>query len=180
MYTRSLPYLLLLPSVAIATACDGRREPATAPTRPVAVTPAAVANGRQRYDDELRATLERAASGLLYTSESDYPLAWFARDLDRQQPLGADTFVRIAGEDTAGVVEQISLDDFLRREIEPDPFDSVAVAAIPRWTALRDTLRAELRDVTVFRVGTIAVRCYAVGRDRFGRVVGYSTVSIET
>ena len=63
--------------------------------------------------------------------------------------------------------------DRLARHIERvDPYDDVAVALVPRYRVLRETIRHAVRDPVVFRVGRIAIDCYVVGTDWDGNVVG--------
>jgi len=79
------------------------------------------------------------------------------------------------------VVEARTLDDFFARHIERvDPNDAVAVALVPRYERLKRTIRTSVRDARVFRVGTIAIRCYVVGLDPWGNVVGLATTAVET
>jgi len=131
--------------------------------------------------DVVRARLERAADGLLYTSESDYPFVWFYDGGPATAPLTPAALLAAAHEGADEPVEVISLDDFFARHIERvDPYDSVAVALVPRYRHLRETIRLTVPDVRVFRVGRIQIRCYVVGTTAAGEVVGVSTVAIET
>jgi hypothetical protein len=96
-------------------------------------------------------------------------------------PLTADAFRAAAGVPADEPVEEQTLDAFFARHIERvDPADAEAVARVPRYRALRRTLRTSLRGTRVFRVGRIAIRCYVVGVDRHGHVVGLATTAIET
>jgi hypothetical protein len=61
-----------------------------------------------------------------------------------------------------------------------DPSDAAAVALVPRYRRLREVLRTSVRGATVFRVGQIAIRCYIVGVDHRGHVVGLVTTAVET
>lgn len=128
--------------------------------------------------------LESVSRGLLYTSESDYPFV-YVRRAGRIPPPTAPLTVaefrsvfRIAPNTP---VQIITLDKFFARHIErADPFDSVAQALLPRYVLLRETLRGSLSHVMVYRVGTIAIDCYAVGFNANGDLEGLQTISIET
>lgn len=129
----------------------------------------------------IRVRLEAAAAGLLYTSESDYPFTWYFHPGPTPSPLTIDAFRRMLRLAPSVTVETRSLDDFFARHIEAvDPFDATAVALVPRYRQLRETIRVVLRNPQVFRVGTIAIDCYIVGLDRAGNLVGLTTVAIET
>jgi len=143
---------------------------AAAPTRDPAERAAAT---RQR--------LERAATGLLYTSESDFPFTYVALPAAAHAPLTEATFRAAAGVPVDSPVEQRTIDEFFARHIERvDPSDAAAVALVPRYRRLREVLRTSVRGATVFRVGQIAIRCYIVGVDHRGHVVGLVTTAVET
>ena len=128
-----------------------------------------------------RLRLEQAAQGLTYTSESDYPFTWWFHARPVGEPLGVDAFRAALGLAPTVRVEVRELDDFFARHIEwVDPYDATAVALVPRYERLRETVREVLRDPRVFRVGRIAIDCYIVGFDRAGNLVGLRTVAIET
>lgn len=129
----------------------------------------------------IRLALERAADGLLYTSESDYPFVYFFHPGPVRAPLTVASFRAALAIAADSPVEAITIDEFFARHIERvDPADSVAVALVPRYVALRETVRRTLRDPLVFRVGRIAIDCYVVGIDRHGDIVGLTTIAIET
>lgn len=130
----------------------------------------------------LRATLEDTAEGLLYTSESDRPFAFFALPGGAEGwPYDGETFARRVGLAEGTRVETRDLDDFLARHIETsDPYDVEAQRIRPRYEALKETLRTRLRDVRVFRAGSVEVACWMVGDDGRGNLVGLTTTAIET
>ena len=128
-----------------------------------------------------RLLLEEAAAGLTYTSESDYPFTWWYRAGPVASPLTIEAFRAALGVAPTVRVETRELDAFFARHIEwVDPYDATAVALVPRYERLRETVREVLRDPVVFRVGRIAIDCYIVGFDRAGNLVGLRTVAIET
>ncbi|HEX2202510.1 MAG TPA: nuclease A inhibitor family protein [Longimicrobium sp.] len=133
-------------------------------------------------DPALRAALEEAAEGLLYTSESDRPFAYFALPGGADGwPYGADEFARRLGLPEGTRLEERDLDQFLARHIETsDPYDVEAQRIRPRYEALKETLRATLRDVRVFRAGAVEIACYLVGADGRGNLAGLTTTAIET
>jgi Nuclease A inhibitor-like protein len=128
-----------------------------------------------------RLRLEDAAAGLTYTSESDYPFTWWFHAGPVTRPLTPDAFRATLGLAGTVRVETRDLDEFFARHIEwVDPYDATAIALVPRYERLRETVREVLRDPVVFRVGRIAIDCYIVGFDRAGNLVGLRTVAIET
>jgi len=166
---------------AIAQGCaDTPRpmEPASQPSHARATEGGAA---RARSTEATRRRLERAAAGLLYTSESDYPFEYVFFAVDTRAPLTEAAFRAIAGVPADSLVEERTLDDFFARHIERvDPGDSAAVALVPRYESLKRVIRTSVRGVRVYRVGQIAIRCYVVGVDARGNVIGLATKAIET
>lgn len=130
-------------------------------------------------DPGLRERLERAVEGLTYGSESDRPFEFFFLPGGGDAPPGAVAFGELMG--AAGAVEERGLDDFFMRHVETiDPADTEAHHMRPRYEALREMLRTELRGTTVYRTGRVEVQCYVVGGDGKGNLTGVRTVAIET
>lgn len=133
-------------------------------------------------DPDLRARLEGAAEGLLYTSESDEPFDFFfLAGGAAGWPYAAEEFARRAGLGAADPAEERTLDRFFAPHIEnADPADTSSQAVRPRYEALKTLLRTSLGEVRVFRLGQVRVQCYAVGDDGRGNLAGFHTVAIET
>jgi Nuclease A inhibitor-like protein len=172
-------YLSALALQVAATACAATADiaapyaiPPVAPTSLIIITPT------------LQPVLQRLTHGLLYTSESDYPFVYFRHAVSNHPPvapLSIAEFRSLLGIAATEPIEIITLDEFFARHIERvDPFDPVGVALIPRYTLLRETLRTSLAHTVVYRVGTIAIDCYAVGFNWHGELEGLTTISIET
>ncbi|CAN5760049.1 hypothetical protein BH23GEM3_BH23GEM3_00380 [soil metagenome] len=130
---------------------------------------------------ELLQELGAAVRGLVYSSESDRPFDVFLlAGAAAAGPLTPQGFAEIIGADSDEVGEE-TLDRFLSRHIEMvDPLDAAAWERLPRYDALKRLLRERLHDVRVFRIGSVQVRCFAVGRDAAGNLAGIETVAIET
>src|SRR5215208_3822260 len=126
----------------------------------------------------LRERLERAADGLLYTSEIDVPFEYVcaARRAGASAAAAPPDAREVAALFGAGGDEPLgerTLDDFFARHIERvDPADGPSMALVPRFEALKAALRESLRDARAVRVGKVEVRCYVVGLDARGDVAG--------
>jgi hypothetical protein len=123
-----------------------------------------------------------AVEGLLYSSESDRPFQPFFRPATAvPADLDARTFGRLVDAGPDDPAEERAFDRFLERHIDTiDPADSAAWQRLPRYEALRRLLLTSLSDVRFFRIGRVQVRCFAVGRDQGGNLVGVETVAVET
>ena len=133
-------------------------------------------------DGEIRERLEKAAEGLVYTSESDRPFEPFElAGGGAGWPYGVEEFARRIGAPAGAPLQEQSLYQLFGPHIEnTDPYDTQTQALRPRYEALRALLASGLRDARVFRVGKIEVDCYAVGEDGAGNLAGLHTVAVET
>jgi hypothetical protein len=131
---------------------------------------------------ELRADVEAAAEGLVYTSESDRPFEWWELPGGAAGwPYGVDEFARRIGAQAGAPVEERTLDRFFKPHIETvDPMDTRSLEIRPRYEALKKLLATRLREVRVFRVGRVEIDTYAVGDDGRGNLAGVRTVAVET
>ena len=138
--------------------------------------------------DPLRERLERAASGLVYSSEGDHPFEFFAVDASGSADSSAEALAPLLLPEyrPGDRIEERTLDQFLGRHIERvDPFDRESLGLRPRYEALRKELRSALAAPRVVRVTRASdravVRCFIVGRERDGRrLAGLATSAIET
>jgi len=178
-HIRDIRYVALVAALLTASAC--RRDPfPTAPARAGLAVPASHDESGATISS-YRAELEGASEGLVYTSEVDYPFAYFAAAARIREPLDALTFATLIGASAEEPIEERTLDDALARHIERvDPADAVARGLVPRYERLKETIQESLNDRTVFCVGGAFKRCYFTGTDEHGNVVGLATWVLET
>jgi hypothetical protein len=133
-------------------------------------------------DPRLRQRLEQAADGLVYSSEGDYPFEFFFLPADRAEwPLAPDDFAALIGAPPGTRASETTLDRFLSNHMETsDPWDVETQRIRPRYERLKALLQENLRNVRVFRIGEIQVRCYMVGKDEQGNLAGLGTTAVET
>ena len=130
-------------------------------------------------DEELIAELERAAAGLLFMSESDYPfetLKW--EGLSEVTP----PFLReLTGRSADTPVDTKSVDDFFHVAMSEQAWKGEReLADARRYQALVRLLKENLDDLRVYRVGEIDIPVFIVGRSQTGSWIGLSTRVIET
>lgn len=123
--------------------------------------------------------LERAAQGLLYPSETDAPVRAFAwRDAS---PFSAEALAAKLGYDTSTPIQTTDLDTFFEPVTKPQAwYGDEEQERMRRFIALRDLLKADLRDLKVYRIGSTSIDVYVVGRDARGRYYGVYTKVVET
>jgi hypothetical protein len=130
-------------------------------------------------DAELEPVLETQVTGMLYMSESDYPLTYVTYGMQ-----GAPTIDKLraaTGTAASTKIEQVSFADLFDQLSNPyDPSDPYVVDYAMKYAALRMVLEQNLTDLTVIRVGEISIDVYIVGQTSCGELVGLKTTSIET
>jgi hypothetical protein len=128
----------------------------------------------------LASRFEVATRLLLQRSESDAPYTFFARDAWRTPP-GDATLLRALSLPTNTPVERVTLERIFQGMSFVDPPGDLADAhRVARVQRLVATIRAQLTDIVVYRVGTVQVRVFVLGRTRCGTVAGLETLLIET
>jgi len=133
-----------------------------------------------RSDDQILSELARAASGLWYMSESDYPLEPVR--LEVADDPAAERLREMAGMDATARVETGNLEEFFRdsaavqmpREGTGEPPRAANFGHVVR------TLQENLTDIRVYRIGERNMRVYILGRSGSGNWLGLSTRIVET
>ena len=121
--------------------------------------------GESKSDAALLRELKRLTKGLLFQSESDYPVEPFAPD--SWEP-GADA-------------RAVDFDDFFAAATEEqDWHDDEARARVRKFRALVKSLKDNLADIQVFKSGETEADVYVVGRTASGRLAGVKTKVVET
>ncbi len=127
----------------------------------------------------LTARLAQAVAGLLFPSETDAPLHVFV--WRATVPFSAQALLASAGYDPATPLQATDLDRFLRPVTTPRAwYGDEEQERMRRFRALRDLLKAELSNITVYKVGTGAIDVYVVGRAADGTYCGVTTRVVET
>jgi hypothetical protein len=130
-------------------------------------------------DEQLERELGDAARGLLFMSESDYPV-----EVVRWQNVSDVTpgYLRaLAGEGASAPVEAVSAEQFFRAAAsEPGWKGAAEISTARRYQKLLRLLGERLEDVRAYRVGAVNVAIYVVGRSPGGDWLGVSTRVVET
>jgi DNA uptake protein ComE-like DNA-binding protein len=148
---------------------------------------------------EAVAALNTDVSGLLFSSESDYPLVVWeiaapsttALTSGNVKTILAPVYEARSGSAalSARTVEKSSMSwAFDRYTVEQSWWEDSNRASAPAWRTLRAVFDDQLTDVTVWRLGTRDsggtlsgdIDVFVVGVTADGALVGFRTVSIET
>lgn len=125
--------------------------------------------------------LAAAASGLMFISESDYPLEPVALAAPAGLVSVASVLLQHLGLPADTPVQEQDLAYFLRNHTRQAPvFSQEKLERAQRFGHLQQVLEQELRDIKVYRVGNIQVQAFILGRDARGQLSGLKTTLIET
>lgn len=156
------------------------------PTPPIAqgaTAQATVAAAEKPADappaSDLVAKLQKATAGLTFISETDAPVEVFVwSDTASFTPEGLRAHQSVKA---AEPVATEDIDHFFRNVTTSyDWHEDAEKEQVRRFIALRDLLKAELTDTTVYRFGTTAIEVYVVGRAADGTTLGIHTNVVET
>ncbi len=113
-------------------------------------------------------------------SESDYPFTPFIWAAQAAAPLTPIRLLQLAGHPPDSDVQTVELADLFRNIAVPQEWhDSIQQANVAKFQALVAALTTQLTDVQVYRVGTVEIDVYIVGKTG-NDLAGLATKVIET
>ena len=130
-------------------------------------------------DEQVQQELSEAARGLMFMSESDFPVEVVCWQNVAEITPG---YLRaLTGEDASAPVEAVSAEDFFRAAAsEPEWKGATEMATARRYQKLLQLLGERLKDLQAYRVGTVNAAVYVVGRSPDNNWLGVSTRVVET
>jgi hypothetical protein len=122
-------------------------------------------------------TLTQASQRLLMPSESDYPFEVFVwKDVE----LTPQKILELTNNPPETSIEQVELDYFFRNvATQKDWHDEIQRESVTKFQNLVQVVKDNLAELRVYRIGTIEVNVYIVGKTKDG-VAGLTTKVIET
>jgi hypothetical protein len=140
--------------------------------------------GAPQPREALTAALEEASRGLLYMSESDYPLTPFLWDRERMDEEGVtpQNIAILAGYPPETPVETVDFESFFEAaQAEEEWYEPEELLQAKRFQNLTALLKAQLADLQVYKVGGEPQReVFVVGRTQTGDYAGVCTRVVET
>lgn len=129
--------------------------------------------------ESIATQLKQASEGLLFGSETDAPfevIHWSA-----QGEVTPTKLLQLTNHPPDAPVEIVSVDEFFDTSTaEEDWHDEEEEETAKRFQNLVNTLKQNLVQLQVFRVGSIEIDVYIVGVTDGGGLVGLSTKLVET
>lgn len=131
-------------------------------------------------NQEIIQKLEQASNGLLMMSESDYPFTVVSWEGAAQETLTPDKVLDLTAHPQDTLVEIVDIDHFFRNcVVEKEWHDEQQQQDVKKFQELVNSLKSELTDIKVYRVGTINIDVYILGKNA-NDLLGVSTQLVET
>lgn len=123
--------------------------------------------------------ISKAADGLLFSSESDYPLEPFVWTDSAQ--FTPDALYKLTTLPAATPVAKEDVSDFFAPMLTRASGDTPdARKRVTRFRKLVKLLRQQLSDLAVYKLGEVEMPTFIVGRLADGTVAGLRTTVVET
>jgi hypothetical protein len=130
---------------------------------------------------ELIAELEQATKGLLVQSESDYPVAPFSMEAKGARQISAPFLMESMGLASDLPVEEVTMDEFFHLAVTDEDWHGPKQREkVQRFRRLVQTLKENLSDIIVYRIGEVEIDVFVVGKTEQGDFAGVSTRVVET
>ena len=123
--------------------------------------------------------LAKATDGLWFSSEADYPLEPFV--WTDAEPFSPDALYKLTTLPPSTPVTKKDFDDFFAPMLDPASGDTPkASERRARYRKLVRLLRQNFSDLAVYKLGTIEMPTFIVGRLPDGTVAGLRTTVVQT
>lgn len=133
----------------------------------------------EQTENDLTKQIAQAVKGLSYMSESDAPVEVFKGSTT--DAVTQENLLSQIGKTDNPPVKQQNFEDFFAPLTElQDWYGDEEKESAAKYSALRDLLKDNLKDLAVFKIGSIELDVYAVGLDAQSLLTGIKTKAVET
>ncbi|MCM0590663.1 MAG: nuclease A inhibitor family protein [Gloeotrichia echinulata IR180] len=130
-------------------------------------------------NNQIKEQLNVASDGLLFMSESDYPLEPFLWEVTA--PATSEKVLQQTHQSNDTPLQVVTVDDFFSVATTPeDWYGDEETETVTRYQKLVHILKQNLSNLQVYRLGKIEIDVYVVGETPTGNLAGLSTKVIET
>ncbi|MEH1972603.1 MAG: nuclease A inhibitor family protein [Nostoc sp.] len=130
--------------------------------------------------NEITEKLKQSSADLLMMSESDYPFEVFLWT-DQANTLTTQKLLQLTDHPQDSSVEEVALDYLFRNcASEQEWHDEQQKQNVKKFQTLVQTLKDNLNEIKVYRIGTIDIDVYIIGKTSSGDIAGLSTKVVET
>lgn len=129
--------------------------------------------------EDLEKQIKQVSEGLYYISETDAEIFPFIGE--KAEYVNAETIIKQTGKEGSVAVEERDFEDFFERlTAYQEWFGDEETEAADKFSKLKELLKANLRELKVFKLGEIEIDIFVVGLDSDNRLSGIKTEAVET
>ena len=133
----------------------------------------------KQKENNLSKQLKNAVRNLFYSSETDAPVELFTGTVT--DAVTHENLLSQIGKADNTPLEMKNFDEFFAKLTAiQDWFGDEEKSTAEKFTNLRDLLKKNLKDLNVFKVGSVEIEIFVVGLDNESRLLGIKTKSVET
>jgi hypothetical protein len=133
------------------------------------------------YAASLNNELKKATRGLLFQSESDYPVEPFSMPATDGKALSAADIIAAKKLPADSPVKELKLDDFFAVAVQEQEWQGKEERErAGRFQKLVALLKKNLTDIRVYRIGDVEADVYVVGKGPSGEFAGVTTKVVES
>jgi len=131
--------------------------------------------------DVLIDSLKEATEGLMFQSESDYPVEPFIMELEGKESINSEDILQAMGYPDDTQVELVKFENFFKNAVKEQSWHGDEEKEIvKRFQELVHILKTNLEDIKVFKIGDIELDVYVIGKLELGYFSGIRTKVVET
>ncbi|PAX59784.1 nuclease A inhibitor family protein [Brunnivagina elsteri] len=128
---------------------------------------------------EITDQLKAASEGLIWMSESEYPFEFFL--WEGAALLTHEEVIQKTSHSSDTPIETVTVDNFFSvATTEEDWHGDEEKGMVAKFKALVQTIKLNLANSTVYRLGKIEIDVYIIGETPTGDLAGLSTKIVET
>ncbi|QIR36057.1 nuclease [Tolypothrix sp. PCC 7910] len=132
-------------------------------------------------NEEITEKLKQVSNNLLMVSESEYPFEVFFWSGKSKESLTNQKLLQLTGHPQDTAIEIVDLDYFFRNfSQEQEWHDEIQKQNVQKFQSLIKTLKDNLTDIKLYRLGTVNIDVYIVGQTLSQELAGISTKLVET
>lgn len=132
---------------------------------------------RNAKAETLAERLKKASKEILYISETDAEILPFVGE--KAEAVNAETVLKQTRTDAP--VEERDFEEFFKRLTSlQEWFGDEEIENANRFAKLKEILQKNLKDIKVFKIGTVEINIYIVGLDQQNILTGVQTKAVET
>ncbi len=125
--------------------------------------------------------IKSLSQDLVWMSESDYPFDTFTWSNQELEEVSTKNLLQKTNHSLDAPVKVIDMEKFFQRATaQKDWYDSEERKIAKKFQALVETLKQNLDNIQVYKIGDVEIDVYIVGQLKTGNWLGLSTKAVET